>query len=95
MIIHGKYESLTKNKQNMICISDLENDSDLLLLATAIKEISLEKNIPINVLIKAGEKVLRNISYKCYSKEIGALHLAFILADKGFLTINDSICEKK
>lgn len=55
MIIHGKYESLTKNKQNMICISDLENDSDLLLLATAIKEISLEKNIPINVFKSIGK----------------------------------------
>lgn len=39
----------------MICISDLENDSDLLLLATAIKEISLEKNIPINVFKSIGK----------------------------------------
>lgn len=78
----------------MIRLEDIENDNDLMLLASAIKKISLEKGISVNDMVKEWIKTFDGVSHKCFCKEVEALNLAFLLTNMGFLSINGCICER-
>lgn len=75
----------------MIRLEDIENDNDLMLLASAIKKISLEKGISVNDMVKEWIKTFYGVSHKCFCKEVEALNLAFLLTNMGFLSINGCI----